>query len=335
MGPIEGRSGDSMLLGRVVDILEKTTRRNQTQIGTQCTAILLSRMDLLWEKAREQEGADGDDGKRAWALRRIATLVAQSKALIIGTFSTNSNPLPSDPFFMLLQRSFSLHLRVANGGDGVWMQTFLKRSLCRINSRRMKSGLGSICVEPSFNCHSSNATPRLINPLLWKESREVLVRLVVTRSRYSALLYLQQNDAASYSLDKLGWVIGGGIEQAVREVANSLKKRHPLTSSNIPCVSWEDIGGLPAVKEAIQDAIVVPLMYPSLFQPPSSRPLGILLYGPPGTGKTLVAKAVASNTQCNFISVKGPELVDMYIGRRGVCVNILESSCAMLDFDSL
>jgi transitional endoplasmic reticulum ATPase len=82
-----------------------------------------------------------------------------------------------------------------------------------------------------------------------------------------------------------------------------------------PNVSWDDIGGLEDVKQELQQAIEWPLKYGSAFrhldlQPPK----GILLHGPPGTGKTLLAKAVAHESQANFINVKGPEFLSKWVG---------------------
>ncbi|MEK7330084.1 MAG: AAA family ATPase, partial [Candidatus Eisenbacteria bacterium] len=78
----------------------------------------------------------------------------------------------------------------------------------------------------------------------------------------------------------------------------------------IPDVRWDAIGGLEEVKEELREALEWPLTYAGLFQHAGARPpKGILLYGPPGTGKTLLAQAVATESQANFISVKGPALM--------------------------
>ncbi|MCD4808164.1 MAG: CDC48 family AAA ATPase [Methanococcoides sp.] len=83
----------------------------------------------------------------------------------------------------------------------------------------------------------------------------------------------------------------------------------------IPHVRWEDIGGLNKVKQELIEAVEWPLKYPEMFTTLNTRPpRGILLFGPPGTGKTLLAKAVASESEANFISIKGPELLSKYVG---------------------
>ncbi len=83
----------------------------------------------------------------------------------------------------------------------------------------------------------------------------------------------------------------------------------------VPDIGWEDIGGLLAEKLEVQQSIELPLKHPKFFAHMGAKqPKGILLYGPPGTGKTLLAKAVAHETQANFISIKGPELLSKWVG---------------------
>ncbi|AHF80684.1 CDC48 family AAA ATPase [Thermococcus paralvinellae] len=83
----------------------------------------------------------------------------------------------------------------------------------------------------------------------------------------------------------------------------------------IPNVRWEDIGGLEEVKEALREAVEWPLKYPEAFQALGiNPPKGILLYGPPGTGKTLLAKAVATESEANFIGIRGPEVLSKWVG---------------------
>ena len=83
----------------------------------------------------------------------------------------------------------------------------------------------------------------------------------------------------------------------------------------IPNVKWTDVGGLAKVKQELLEAVEWPLKYHGLFvYSGASPPKGIFLYGPPGTGKTLIAKAVANESEANFISIKGPELLSKWVG---------------------
>src|ERR687896_770280 len=83
----------------------------------------------------------------------------------------------------------------------------------------------------------------------------------------------------------------------------------------VPDVQWEDIGGLSSIKQELQEAVEWPLKYQGVFTYADAvPPKGILLYGPPGTGKTLIAKAAANESEANFISIKGPELLSKWVG---------------------
>ncbi|KAK5957390.1 peroxisomal assembly protein [Knufia fluminis] len=87
-----------------------------------------------------------------------------------------------------------------------------------------------------------------------------------------------------------------------------------IGAPKIPSVTWQDVGGLASQKDAIMETISLPLTHPELFANGVRKRSGILFYGPPGTGKTLLAKAIATEFSLNFFSVKGPELLNMYIG---------------------
>ncbi len=83
-----------------------------------------------------------------------------------------------------------------------------------------------------------------------------------------------------------------------------------------PNITWEYIGGLEDIKRELKEAVEWPLKYPESFRRIGIKPpRGILLYGPPGTGKTLLAKAVANESEANFIQVKGPSLLSMWVGK--------------------
>jgi transitional endoplasmic reticulum ATPase len=100
---------------------------------------------------------------------------------------------------------------------------------------------------------------------------------------------------------------------------NALKEVHPSAMREVqiqrPNVKWDEIGGLEEVKEELSEAIEWPLKHANLFrQADVVPPKGLLLYGPPGTGKTMIAKAMATTSESNFISVKGPELISKWVG---------------------
>jgi len=83
-----------------------------------------------------------------------------------------------------------------------------------------------------------------------------------------------------------------------------------------PNIGWKDVGGLDGAKQELKEAVEWPMKYPDAFVRMGIRPpRGILLYGPPGTGKTLLAKAVAKESEANFIQIKGPSLLSMWVGK--------------------
>jgi len=83
----------------------------------------------------------------------------------------------------------------------------------------------------------------------------------------------------------------------------------------VPNVKWEDIGGLERMKQELKEVVEWPLKYPEAFTELNTKPpRGVMLFGPPGTGKTMLAKAVANESEANFISIKGPELLSKWVG---------------------
>jgi len=108
-----------------------------------------------------------------------------------------------------------------------------------------------------------------------------------------------------------------------------------------PNVKWDDIGGLEEVKQELKEAVEWPLKHPDAFKRLGVRPpRGILLYGAPGTGKTLLAKAVATESEANFISIKGPELYSKWVGEsekavREVFKKARQTSPTIIFFDEI
>ena len=109
------------------------------------------------------------------------------------------------------------------------------------------------------------------------------------------------------------------ISVEMADFLNAMKGLQPSTMREVliekPNVKWEDIGALADAKQQLKEAVEWPLKYGKVFAHMNAKPpKGILLYGPPGTGKTLLAKAVATESEANFISVKGPEFLNKWVG---------------------
>jgi transitional endoplasmic reticulum ATPase len=109
----------------------------------------------------------------------------------------------------------------------------------------------------------------------------------------------------------------------------------------VPDVTWEDVGGLEDTKERLRETIQWPLDYPEVFEAMDMQAAkGVLMYGPPGTGKTLLAKAVANESESNFISIKGPELLNKYVGEsekgvREIFSKARENAPTVIFFDEI
>lgn len=125
----------------------------------------------------------------------------------------------------------------------------------------------------------------------------------------------------------------------------ALKDANPSTLREtvveVPNIHWDDIGGLEDVKQELRETVQYPLQYPELFDRFHLDPSrGVLFYGPPGCGKTLLAKAIATECQANFISIKGPELLSMWFGEsesnvRNIFDKARQASPCLLFFDEL
>jgi len=130
-------------------------------------------------------------------------------------------------------------------------------------------------------------------------------------------LNLEDEKLPPETLDKLV-VNADDFQNAIREVTPSGMREVFIEN---PDVSWDEVGGLENVKRELQEAVEWPMKYPTLYSKLGHRmPRGILLHGPSGTGKTLMAKAVATESEANFISVRGPELLSKWVGEseRGI-----------------
>ena len=130
-------------------------------------------------------------------------------------------------------------------------------------------------------------------------------------------LNMEEEKLPPETLDKL-IVNNDDFQKALIEVTPSGMREVFIEN---PDVKWEEVGGLEDVKRELQEAVEWPMKYPGLYDKLGHKmPRGILLHGPSGTGKTLLAKAVATQSEANFVSVRGPELLSKWVGEseRGI-----------------
>ena len=141
---------------------------------------------------------------------------------------------------------------------------------------------------------------------LAKEAAMVVLRKVLPKIKMEG-----EEELSKEVLEELK-VTQNDFKEALRTVRPSAMREVLVETPNI---KWSDIGGLEGIKQELKEAVEWPMKYPESFTRMGIRPpRGILLYGPPGTGKTLLAKAVAKESEANFIQVKGPSLLSMWVG---------------------
>lgn len=153
----------------------------------------------------------------------------------------------------------------------------------------------------------------------------------IEKGQFDRMLEIVQTSALENIRKRLTKVMEEGAKQREEKEGDELA---------IPNVRWEDVGGLEEAKKEIRDTITLTQNYAHLINPLLGRRSGILFYGPPGTGKTLLAKCIANECGLKFISVKGPELLNMYVGEsekniRDVFNKAKENAPSIVFFDEI
>ena len=258
----------------------------------------------------------------------------------------------------------NLHVLVAAFDDLARLVQALQESVqeCRTQADRWPMVLLGTCNEADQVLNSPFATVfahcHQVTPLSVNERHEILQTLT-KRSGCSNLLDLNALSAktknfvlgdlvALHSRTLAAQALECNIDCTLMDSACNIlqaMQQHQAKCSNapvIPNVRWADVGGLKEAKQEILDTIQLPLRYARWFRSGGggARRSGLLFYGPPGTGKTLLAKAIATECGLNFLSVKGPEVINMYVGQseenvRQLFRQALEAAPAIIFFDEL
>ncbi len=166
--------------------------------------------------------------------------------------------------------------------------------------------------------------------LLVKEAAMHALRKVIPRIKID-------EDIPNEVLDQLK-VTNADFSEARKHVEPSAMREVLV---EVPDITWKQVGGLEEVKQELKEDVEWPLKFPDVFERLQTKPpKGILLFGPPGTGKTLLAKAVANESECNFIAVKGPELLSKWVGEsekgvREIFRKARQASPSIIFFDEI
>ncbi|XP_070274669.1 peroxisome biogenesis factor 6 [Myotis yumanensis] len=255
--------------------------------------LLLTALDLL---GRDRDGL-GEDARVVATLRHLLLdedPLASCPPLMVVATTSRARDLPAD-----VQTAFPHELEVPVLTEGQ------RLSILQALTARLPLGQEVDLAQLARRC--AGFVVGDLCALLTHSSRAAC-----TRIRNSGLAGgLSEEDerelcAAGFPL--LAEDFGQALEQ--------LQSAHSqaIGAPKIPSVSWHDVGGLQEVKREILETIQLPLEHPELLSL-GLRRSGLLLHGPPGTGKTLLAKAVATECSLTFLSVKGPELINMYVGQ--------------------
>ena len=148
-----------------------------------------------------------------------------------------------------------------------------------------------------------------------------------------------------FEMDEIPYETLLKLEVTMDDFYDAMKEVEPSAIREVfvevPDVRWSDVGGLEEIKQELKEAVEWPIKYTDVFKRAGTNPpKGILLHGPPGTGKTLLAKAVASETKVNFISIKGPGLMSKFIGEsekgvREIFKTAKQASPSIIFFDEI
>ncbi|XP_007970725.3 peroxisome biogenesis factor 6 isoform X2 [Chlorocebus sabaeus] len=255
--------------------------------------LLLTAVDLL---GRDRDGL-GEDARVVAALRHLLLdedpLNSCPPLMVVATTS-RAQDLPAD-----VQTAFPHELEVPALSEG---QRF---SILRALTAHLPLGQEVNLAQLARRC--AGFVVGDLYALLTHSSRAACTR-IKNLGLAGGLTEEDEGELCAAGFPLLAEDFGQALE--LQQTAHS----QAVGAPKIPSVSWHDVGGLQEVKKEILETIQLPLEHPELLSL-GLRRSGLLLHGPPGTGKTLLAKAVATECSLTFLSVKGPELINMYVGQ--------------------
>lgn len=255
--------------------------------------LLLTAMDLL---GRDRDGL-GEDSRVVATLRHLLLdedPLASCPPLMVVATTSRAQDLPAD-----VQTAFPHELEVPVLAEAQ------RLSVLRALTAHLPLGQEVNLAQLARRC--AGFVVGDLYALLTHSSRAACTR-IKNSGWAGGLSEEDEGELCAAGFPLLAEDFGQALEQL--QAAHS----QAIGAPRIPSVSWHDVGGLQEVKKEILETIQLPLEHPELLSL-GLRRSGLLLHGPPGTGKTLLAKAVATECSLTFLSVKGPELINMYVGQ--------------------
>ncbi|GAB5571528.1 peroxisome biogenesis factor 6 isoform X1 [Prionailurus iriomotensis] len=255
--------------------------------------LLLTAVDLL---GRDRDGL-GEDARVVATLRHLLLdedPLTSCPPLIAVATTSKAQDLPAD-----IQTAFPHQLEVPVLSEG--------QRLSVLRALTAHLPLGQEVKLPQLARRCAGFVVGDLYALLTHSSRAACAR-IKNLGLAGGLSEEDEGELCAAGFPLLAEDFGQALEQL--QTAHS----RAIGAPKIPSVSWHDVGGLQEVKKEILETIQLPLEHPELLSL-GLRRSGLLLHGPPGTGKTLLAKAVATECSLTFLSVKGPELINMYVGQ--------------------
>ncbi|CAO4366199.1 unnamed protein product [Caenorhabditis nigoni] len=332
-----------------IDAIAPRRETAQREMERRVVSQLCSSLDELVLPPREKPLKDqltfGDDGSVAILNEPTSSSVSSSGVLVIGT---TSRPDAVDGG---LRRAGRFENEISLGIPDETAREKILEKICRVNLgddvtlkmiAKLTPGYVGADLQALIREAAKVAIDRVFDTIVSKnEGHKKLTVEQIKEELGRVLAWLQGEDDPS-ALSELN----GGLRISFEDFERALSTIQPAAKregfATVPDVSWEDIGALVEVRKQLEWSILYPIKRADDFAALGidSRPQGILLCGPPGCGKTLLAKAVANETGMNFISVKGPELLNMYVGEseravRTVFQRARDSQPCVIFFDEI
>jgi ribosome biogenesis ATPase len=251
-----------------------------------------------------------------------------------GRFDKEINmTVPSEPVREQILRALTRKLRLADDLD---FKTLAKRTPGFVGAdlNDLVSTAGAAAIKRYLDILKSNSGEEMEMEIENDEGDDIISPKV--RELRRLITHAKENPIGEETETVL--VSNADFFTALPKIQPSSKREGFAT---IPDTTWADIGALGGIREELTTAIVEPIKNPEIYaQVGITAPTGVLLWGPPGCGKTLLAKAVANESRANFISVKGPELLNKFVGEseravRQVFVRARSSIPCVIFFDEL